>query len=96
MLRVLADGLAGNVEHGSMTFDLLQRHVARGRLVGEAAIADAMRWLLDARARAGRGLGCGRRGGAAATAFATDGPVVVVLTGRNVAAAVLRQYVLAH
>ena len=39
----LADGLAGNIEAGSITFDLLRRHVRRVDLVSERAIADPLR-----------------------------------------------------
>src|SRR5262249_24957708 len=38
----LADGLAGNVEADSITFDLVQRYVNRIALVSEADIAAAM------------------------------------------------------
>ena len=43
----LADGLAGNVEHDSITFDLVQQHVASIALVSEPDIAQAMRLLLE-------------------------------------------------
>lgn len=91
----LADGLAGNVEDGSITFDLLRRHVADVVLVTEAQIAEAMRWTLEhehvlVEGSAAVGVAALRAG------LTPDGPLAVVLTGRNVAAAVLRQYVLTH
>jgi threonine dehydratase len=46
-LPTLADGLAGNLEPGSITFPLVQRLVDRIFTVSEAQIASAMRWLLD-------------------------------------------------
>jgi threonine dehydratase len=90
----VADGLAGNVEQGSITLDLLTQHVQEVVLVDEAQITDAMRWLLlhehvlvEGSAAVGvAALLAGRRPPA--------GPVAVLLTGRNVAAAVLQQYVL--
>lgn len=44
----LADGLAGNLEPGSLTFDLVRRYVDRIALVEEAEIATAIRDLIDA------------------------------------------------
>jgi threonine dehydratase len=87
----LADGLAGNVESGSITFGLLKEHVRDLVLVEEGEIAEAMRWLLIhervvVEGSAAVGVAVLRRGG-----LDVEGPVVVVLTGRNVAAAVLQQ-----
>jgi len=91
----LADGLSGNVEDGSITFDLLKEHVREVLLVTESDIVDAMRWLLEhehvlVEGSAAVGVAALRRG-----LLPSDGPLVLVLTGRNVAADVLRQYVLA-
>jgi threonine dehydratase len=93
----LADGLAGNVEPTSLTLDLLRQHVKEVLLVHEDEIAQAMRWLLEHEHVLVEG--------SAAVGVAAlhkqprnqdiRGPVVIVLTGRNVAASVLRQYVLA-
>jgi threonine dehydratase len=90
----LADGLAGNVEEGSITLELMRRHVQTMLLVDESEIAQAMRWLLEhehvlVEGSAAVGVAALLGG------FRPAGPVAVVLTGRNVAAAVLRQYVLA-
>ena len=41
----LADGLAGNFEEGSVTFELVRRHVADVATVTEEEIATAMRFL---------------------------------------------------
>jgi threonine dehydratase len=43
----LADGLAGGIEPGSITFPLVQRLIDDIVLVSEAEIAAAMRWLID-------------------------------------------------
>ncbi|HET6318048.1 MAG TPA: threonine/serine dehydratase [Chloroflexota bacterium] len=91
----LADGLAGNVEEGSITFDLLRQHVRAVAVVTEQAIADAMRWLLReehvlVEGSAAVGVAAFQTGALQASA---NGPVVLVLTGRNVAASVLQQYV---
>jgi threonine dehydratase len=81
----LADGLAGNVEPGAITFPLVQRVVDEVVVVPEAALRDAMRRLAaDAHLIAE---------GSAAVAMAAvlsgrirprPGPVVVVVTGANV------------
>jgi threonine dehydratase len=83
----LADGLAGNVEAGSVTFDLLREHVRKIALLEEREIAWAMRWLLDnehvlVEGSAAVGVAALLRGEPS-----VDGPVVVVLTGRNAASA---------
>ncbi len=91
----LADGLSGNVEEGSITLDLMREYVADMLLVNEAEIAQAMRWLLEhehvlVEGSAAVGVAALLGG------FRPHGPVAVLLTGRNVATAVLRQYVLAN
>jgi threonine dehydratase len=89
----LADGLAGNVEAGSITFDLMQRHVRRVELVSEEAIARAMRWLLVHERVVVEGSAAVGVAALLERTVAPDGPVAVVLTGRNVAQAVLQEYV---
>jgi threonine dehydratase len=81
----LADGLGGNIEPGSVTFELVRDHVAGVVAAAEADIEDAVRFTAT---------GCGLviEGAAAAGVAAVrsgavepDGPVVVVITGRNIA-----------
>jgi threonine dehydratase len=89
----LADGLAGNIEPDSITIDLLRQHVRSVALVDEADIAAAMRSLLEAEhvlveGSAAVGVAAIQHG-----LLQLDGPAVVVLTGRNVSASVLQQYV---
>ena len=86
----LADGLAGNIEPGSITFDLLRAHAREVLLVSEADIQDAMHWLLinervvvEGSAAVGVAALLGRK-------LQPRGPLVVILTGRNVAAAALQ------
>lgn len=90
----LADGLSGNVEPGSITFELVEQHVQHIALVTEQEIAGAMRFLLEhehvlVEGAAAVGVAVLQRG-----RLQLEGPIVVVLSGRNVAASVLRQYVL--
>ena len=86
----LADGVAGNIERGSITWRLCRRLVDQVVIVDEEQIAEAMRWTLEthhlaiegsaalaiAAIRAGLGGLGGRR-------------VAAVLTGRNVDLATL-------
>jgi threonine dehydratase len=90
----VADGLAGNVEKDSITFELLEQHVREVVLVEEAQITDAMRWMLvheHVLVEGSAAVGVAALlGGMRPPAW----PLVVLLTGRNVAASVLQQYVL--
>jgi threonine dehydratase len=86
----LADGLGGNLEPGSVTFELVRDHVDEVTVAEEDEIVDAVRFMVSgsglvvegaagaavAAARAGRVRGAGGAG-----------TVVVVVTGRNIAAA---------
>ncbi|MBV9582785.1 MAG: threonine/serine dehydratase [Chloroflexi bacterium] len=89
----LADGLAGNVEAGSITFELIRQHVHRLELVSEAAIAEAMHWLLVHERVVVEGSAAVGVAALLGGQLRPQGPVAVVLTGRNVAQAVLRKYV---
>ena len=90
----LADGLAGNVESGSITLDLVQRYVREIALVEEAEIAEAMRFLLEHEHVLVEGAAAVGVAALRQRRLTLSGPTVVLLTGRNVAASVLRQYVL--
>jgi threonine dehydratase len=83
----LADGLSGNIEPGSVTFPLVRDHVAALVCAREAEIEDAVRfaataWGLVVEGAAGAAIAAVRSG-----AVASDGagPVVVVVSGRNIA-----------
>jgi threonine dehydratase len=78
----LADGLSGNVDPTSITLDLIDQHVREILLVEEDAIGLAMRWLLihehvlvEGSSAVGVAALRARRPG--------EGPLVVILTGRN-------------
>jgi threonine dehydratase len=90
----IADGLAGNVEKGSITLDLLKQHVREVVLVDEAQITDAMRWLLVHEHVLVEGSAAVGVAALLGGLRPQAGPVAVLLTGRNVAASVLQQYVL--
>lgn len=82
----IADGLAGNVEQGSMTLQMCMEHVEHIALVQETDIRMAMRWLIDEHHQIVEGSGAV---GIAALLTGTIRPepgsdVVIVLSGRNV------------
>ena len=88
----LADGLAGNLEPGSRTFALVRDLVDAVALVAESSIETAMRNLVYRERLVAEGAG--------ATAVAAllqggldlgDGPIGVMVTGRNVDASVLKR-----
>lgn len=88
----LADGLAGNVEAGSVTIDLVRRYVADIVTVTEDEIGDAIRFLVRE-----HGLiveGSGAVGVAAllqGRVALDDGTTAVLLTGRNIAPRVIAE-----
>jgi threonine dehydratase len=87
--RTLADGLGGNLEPGAVTPDAARGRVHAFLQVGEDRIAEAIRVLatrcgLVAEAAAAVGVAALLAG-----AVPLDGPPVVVLTGRNIAPALL-------
>jgi threonine dehydratase len=75
----LADGLAGNMDPESITFDLVRRGVDRMVLASEPAIADAIRGLFEQERVVAEGAG------ATAVAALVDG---LPLAGRNAAVVV--------
>ena len=86
----LADGLAGNIEAGSVTIDLVRRHVAEIVTVTEDEIAEAIRIL--AREHGLIVEGSGAVGVAAlmqGKVSIDDGTTAMLLTGRNIAPTVL-------
>lgn len=94
----LADGLAGNLEAGSLTFSLTQRYVDRGRtfrnirLVEEAEIARAIRTLIEREHILVEGsVAVGLAALQSGRLSRPNGPVVLIVTGRNVAPGVLDQ-----
>jgi threonine dehydratase len=84
--ETLADGLAGNIEPGSVTVGLARKHLAGVVEVSEEEIASAMRFLFREHGLVAEG------SGAAAVAALLSGKVeprgvtVALVTGRNVAA----------
>ena len=94
--ETVADGLAGGIEPGSVTVDILATLQVEMVAVDEEAIRSAVRFLAT-------GVGVVAEGaGAAATAAVRaggldldDGPVVIVVTGRNIEPGLLASIVAA-
>ena len=88
--RTVADGLAGNLEPGSITVDLLQGRIAGFVTVSDEQIGDAIRALV-------RDHGLVAEGGGAASVAAirsgaipeVEGDLVAIVSGRNIALPVL-------
>jgi threonine dehydratase len=81
----IADGLGGNLEPGAVTFTLVRDHVAEVVAAAEDELEDAIRFMVT-------GAGLVVEGAAAAGVAAVrsgrvvaDGPVVIVISGRNIA-----------
>jgi threonine dehydratase len=88
----LADGLAGNVEPGSITFPLIQQYLDDLILVDEAAIAAAMRAFLDRHHLVVEGAGAvGLAALQRGLLSPADGPTVLIVSGGNVATSVLAE-----
>jgi threonine dehydratase len=89
----LADGVAGNIERGSITWSLCRRLVNEAVVVDEDAIAGAMRWAVEEQHLLLEGSGA--LGIAALQAGVLSGiegqNVAIVCSGRNVDGATLRR-----
>jgi threonine dehydratase len=81
----LADGLAGNLEPGSVTIDLVREHVAGLVTVTEDEVASAMRHLAREHGLVVEGSGAvGLAAVLAGRVGPAGGATAVVLTGRNI------------
>lgn len=81
----LADGLAGNLEPGSITPDLIREHVRELVSVTDEQIADAIRFLVREHGLVAEGAGAAPVAAIRAGAIPVSGPVVAVISGRNIA-----------
>lgn len=88
----LADGLAGNMEPGSRTFDLVRDLVDVVALVAESSIETAMRSLVWRERLIAEGAGATAVGALLQGGLGLEGARIgVMVTGRNVDEAVLRR-----
>jgi len=82
----LADGLAGNLEPGAVTFELVRDHVAAVVQASEAEIEEAIRFLARAHGIVAEGAGAAAVAGVMAGRVERgDEPLVAVVSGRNIA-----------
>ena len=82
----LADGLAGNLEPGAVTFPLVRDHVERVAGVPEAAIEEGIRFLARAHGLVAEGAAAVPVAALLTGAVArAEGATVVVVSGRNIA-----------
>ena len=87
----LADGLGGNLEPGSVTFELVKRTVADVVTVTEDEIADAMRFLVREHGLIAEGSAAvGVAALLSERAAPAEGATVLIITGRNIALSTLR------
>jgi threonine dehydratase len=83
--NTLADGLAGNIEPGAVTFELVRDHVAAVTSVSEHEIEEAIRFLARAHGIVAEGAGAAAVAGVMAGRVERGpGALVVVVTGRNI------------
>jgi threonine dehydratase len=93
-LPSLADGLAGNLEADTLTFELAQRYVDEVVLVSEEDIASAIRYYADELHLIAEGsavVGLAALLSDRINLEALGSPVVDFVTGRNIAPATLRK-----
>jgi threonine dehydratase len=82
----LADGLAGNIEPGSVTVDLITRHVDGLVAVTEPQLRAAIRYLALHRGVVAEGAGAVATAAVLAGLVPAEDPVVAVVSGRNITA----------
>jgi threonine dehydratase len=87
----LADALPGEIEPGSITFDLVPRFVDRIVCVSEAAIAAAMRWTVAEQGWMAEGGGVVGLAAVQSGIIQPGGATAIVISGGNVDAERLKQ-----
>jgi threonine dehydratase len=87
--QTLADGLAGNLEPGSVTPGIIARHTYKLTSVSEAEIRESIRFLAAEHGTVAEGAGAVAVAALLAGKVDAPGPTVAVVTGRNIALPVL-------
>jgi threonine dehydratase len=85
----LADGLAGNIEHGSVTIDLVGRYVHDLVAVSEDEISGAVRYLALERGVVAEGAGAVSVAAVLAGRVCDMARTVAIVSGRNISPAKL-------
>jgi threonine dehydratase len=89
--ETLADGLAGNLEPGIITVDLIREHVDGLVSVTEVQIGDAIRYLAREHGLIAEGSGAVTVAAIRAGLIPVTGQVVAVISGRNISLDVLAE-----
>lgn len=92
--HTLADGLAGNLEPGSITVDLIRQHVHSLISVTDEQIAAGMRYLAREHGLIAEGAGAAPVAAILAGEVPLSGQAVAVISGRNIAPQTLAQVLL--
>jgi len=92
--HTLADGLAGNLQPGSITVDLIREHVHSLISVTDKQIAAAMRYLAREHGLITEGAGAAPVAAILAGKLPLSGQTVAVISGRNIAPQTLAQVLL--
>jgi threonine dehydratase len=87
--HTLADALPGEIEAGSITLDMTRRYVDRIVMVSEAAIAEAMRWMLSEQGWLAEGGGVVGIAALQSGVVPADRRTAIVVSGGNVDADVI-------
>jgi threonine dehydratase len=87
----IADGLGGNLEPGSVTFELVRDYVDAVLASPEPEIEDAIRGLASSAGVVAEGAAACAAAAVLAGRVRAPGPVVLVVTGRNIARARLAE-----
>ncbi|MFD2396230.1 threonine/serine dehydratase [Prauserella oleivorans] len=85
----IADGIAANLEAGSVTIDLVAKHVDELVAVSEAELHAAVRYLAGERGVVAEGAGAAAAAAVLSGKVSAEGTVVAVVSGRNIALDVL-------
>lgn len=85
----LADGLAGNIEPGSVTVDVIGQFVSELLTVTEDELAAGLRYLLFQRGYVAEGAGAAAVAAVLAGKVTAHGRTVAVVSGRNITPAAL-------
>lgn len=83
--QTIADGLGGNVEPGSVTIELIGRHVDELVTVGDDEIRAALRWLASRRGVVAEGAGAAGLAAVLAGKAEVSGTAIAIVSGRNIA-----------
>jgi threonine dehydratase len=81
----IADGLSGGIERGTVTIDLVARHVDELVTVSDDEIRAALRWLASRRGVVAEGAGAAGVAAVLAGKAQQRGAAVAIVSGRNIA-----------